>query len=222
MDQRCVGPLGAPEGSQEPQSGVFIEIKKFRHLNTEVTGSRATFNCAAAVFLLSLATARAEIVVTVDKSAQRLAVEVDGSPATDGQCRPRAGVTARRMAATGRNGWRANGSRANTIGHRCPIRYFLMRATLSMAATRSRISAGLPRMVASASILKTLLHYSRWSRVICKTPGSSLPARDRHRGYVRVSKTSQEIPSRRRRNFEDIFSNRPDTDRGRPTWQDMH
>jgi len=33
---------------------------------------------------------------------------------------------------------------------------------------------------------------------------------------------TQEMPSRRRRNFEDIFSNRPDTDRGRPTWQDMH
>ena len=41
--------------------------------------SRATFNFAAAVFLLSFATARAEVVVTVDKTAQRLTVEVDGS-----------------------------------------------------------------------------------------------------------------------------------------------
>jgi lipoprotein-anchoring transpeptidase ErfK/SrfK len=40
--------------------------------------SRATF-AFAAVFLLSFATARAEVVVTVDKSAQRLTVEVDGS-----------------------------------------------------------------------------------------------------------------------------------------------
>jgi hypothetical protein len=32
----------------------------------------------------------------------------------------------------------------------------------------------------------------------------------------------QEMPSRRRRNFEDTFSNWPDTPRARPTWQDMH
>ena len=41
--------------------------------------SRATITFAAAVFLLSFATARADVVVTVDKTAQRLTVEVDGS-----------------------------------------------------------------------------------------------------------------------------------------------
>ena len=44
----------------------------------------------AALLIGGLARAEAGIVVTVDKSAQRLSVAVDGSPATLGRCRPRA------------------------------------------------------------------------------------------------------------------------------------
>ncbi len=71
---------------------------------------------------------------------------------SNGRCRPRAWATARRTAATSRSGWRANGSRANTTGRRCPIRSSSTAATPSTAATRSRISAGRPRTAASACI----------------------------------------------------------------------
>ncbi len=91
-----------------------------------------------------------------------------------------------------------------------------------MAATRSRISAGLPRMDASASILKTLAvlfalvkDHMQDTRIVVTGEGPAPRVRAREQD-------SQEMPSRRRRNFEDIFSNWPDTDRARPTWQDMH
>src|SRR5262245_20738029 len=99
-----------------------------------------------------------------------------------------AGVTTGPTAATGRNGWRANGSRANTIGRRCHIGTFSMEDTLFMAATTSLASDDPPRTAAFASTRKTPRYYSRSCKIVRTTRVSSLPVKPRCNGnaYARI------------------------------------
>lgn len=184
--------------------------------------SRATFNFAAAVFLLSFATARAEVVVTVDKTAQRLTVEVDGSS------RYRWPVSTARWGYSTPNGsyrpqWLARKWFSRKYDW-SPMPYsiffnegYAIHGSYEISHLGRPASHGCIRLhPENAAVLFALVKgHMQDTRIVVTGEGPVPRVRAREQD-------SQEMPSRRRRNFEDIFSNRPDTDGGRPTWQDMH
>ena len=184
--------------------------------------SRATFTFAAAVFLLSLATARAEVVVTVDKTAQRLTVEVDGSN------RYRWPVSTARWGYSTPNGsyrpqWLARKWFSRKYDW-SPMPYsiffnegYAIHGSYEVSHLGRPASHGCIRLrPENAAVLFALVKdHMQDTRIVVTGEGPA--PRVRARGQ-----DPQEMPSRRRRNFEDTFSNWPDTLRVRPTWRDMH
>lgn len=184
--------------------------------------SRAIFSFAAAVFLLSFATARADVVVTIDKTAQRLTVEVDGSS------RYRWPVSTARWGYSTPNGsyrpqWLARKWFSRKYDW-SPMPYsiffnegYAIHGSYEISHLGRPASHGCIRLhPENAAVLFALVKdHMQDTRIVVTGEGPARRVRAREQD-------SQEMPSRQRRNFEDIFSNRPDTDRARPTWQDMH
>jgi hypothetical protein len=184
--------------------------------------SRATFTLAATVFLLSFATAQAEVVVTVDKTAQRLTVDVDGSS------RYRWPVSTARWGYSTPNGsyrpqWLARKWFSRKYDW-SPMPYsiffnegYAIHGSYEILHLGRPASHGCIRLhPKNAAVLFALVRdHMQDTRIVVTGEGPAPRVRGREQD-------SQEMPSRRRRNFEDIFSNWPDTDRSRPAWQDMH
>ena len=102
--------------------------------------SRFVFAFAVGLLLLAgLGRAEASVVITVNKSTQRLSVVVNGTERHRMAGLDRAlGLQHAERHLPARAAWRANGTRASTTGRRCRIRSSSTAVTRFTAATRSR------------------------------------------------------------------------------------
>ena len=177
---------------------------------------------AVAVLAGGLASAQAGIVVTVDKSAQRLSVTVDGAP------RYQWPVSTARMGYRTPNGsYKPQRLERKWFSRKydwSPMPYsiffnegYAIHGSYEISHLGRPASHGCIRLhPENAAVLFALVKdHMQDTRIVVTGEGSAPRVRAREQD-------SQEMLSRRRRNFEDIFSNRPDTDRARPTWQHMH
>jgi len=182
---------------------------------------RTVFAFAAAILLLSLAPARADIVVTVDKTAQRLTVEVDGS------------ARYRWPVSTARRGYRTpNGTyRPQWLARKwfsrqydwSPMPYsiffnggYAIHGSYEIAHLGRPASHGCIRLhPENAAVLFGLVkNHMNDTKIVVTGEAPAPRARVHEEG-------AQDVLSRPHRSFEDIFSSRPDTDPARPPWQDM-
>ena len=174
------------------------------------------------VVLLCCNPARADIVVTVDKTAQRLTVEVDGYSRYQWPV------------STARQGYRTpNGSyRPQWLARKwfsrqydwSPMPYsiffnggYAIHGSSEISHLGRPASHGCIRLhPENAAVLFALVKANmKDTRIVVTGEGPARRMRTPEEG-------SQGTPVRPRPSFEDIFSDRPDTDLARQRWQNLH
>ena len=151
-----------------------------------------------AALCVDCVSAEASMVVTVDKSAQRLSVAIDGSQRYQWPV-----STARRGYSTPNGSYRPERLARKWFSRKydwspMPYSIFSMAVTPFTAVTRSLTSAVRHRTAASGCVHKTLPSYSRWSKSTCARRPSSLQGKRRRpqaeNGSGNIKRLSRQCP----------------------------